>query len=92
MIENTIALIPGGLITIVVCLAVFLLIRLLLKPIKLAFKLLINAGIGFVLLFVTNIIGGYIGLHIAVTWITALIAGFFGVPGVIAMIAYTLLF
>ena len=87
--DAILSFLPGGLITLIMIAAVVLLVRLLTRPIKLIFKLLINAAIGFVLLFIVNFIGAYIGLHIAVTWITALIAGFFGIPGVIAIIIFT---
>ena len=88
--SNILGIIPGGLMTVAVALAIFLLIRLFTRPIKLALKLLWNAVIGFVLLMVVNFLGAYIGLQVTITWITALIAGFFGVPGVIAIILFNI--
>ena len=80
-----------GLIGIVV---LFLCIKLLKWPIK----ILINGIIGVILLYVVNLITsnlGMIGLHTSFTLpinpITALIAGFLGIPGVI-VIALIVLF
>ncbi|NLC04643.1 MAG: pro-sigmaK processing inhibitor BofA [Tissierellia bacterium] len=59
---------------------------LLVIPIKILIKLLINGLIGGVLLFVFNLIGGIFGLSIPITALNALIAGFLGVPGVILIL------
>lgn len=80
-----------GLIGIAV---LFLCIKLLKWPIK----ILINGIMGVILLYIVNIIGsnlGLIGLHARFTLpinpVTALIAGFLGIPGVI-VIALIILF
>lgn len=56
------------------------------KPIKWAVKLLLNAILGFVILFVVNCFGAYIGLSITVNWLNAIITGVFGIPGIIVLI------
>ncbi len=89
---SLLSFLPGSIMALLVIAAVILMVRLLFKPIKWAFKLLINAAIGFVLLFVVNFLGAFIGIEIAITWITALIAGIFGIPGVIAMLLFQLFF
>ena len=61
----------------------FIILKLISLPIKIIIKLLINAFIGGVVLFLINLTG-LIALDI--TWITALIVGFLGVPGVIIVI------
>lgn len=80
-----------GLVGIVV---LYLCIKLLKWPIK----ILINGIIGVILLYVVNIITsnlGIIGLHtnftLPINPVTALIAGFLGIPGVI-VIALIVLF
>lgn len=76
--------------TIIIAIGLFLLLALFLtilaKPIKWALKLLINALVGFVILFIVNFLGGFIGLNITVGWISALVAGVLGIPGVILLI------
>lgn len=59
---------------------------ILLVPIKIIIKLVYNAIIGGILLFLLNLVGGFFNIGIAVNPITALIAGFLGVPGVILML------
>lgn len=64
--------------------------KLLAWPIKLLFKLIANAVIGAILILIVNFFGGYFNFSIGLNWITALIAGFFGVPGVIFLILFKL--
>lgn len=59
---------------------------ILIIPIKYLVKLIINGVIGGILLLLVNLLGGFIGIHIAINPITAIIAGFLGVPGVILLI------
>lgn len=59
---------------------------LLVIPIKILIKLLINGLIGGVLLFVFNLIGGIFGLFILINPLNAIIVGFLGVPGVILLL------
>lgn len=65
---------------------IFVIVRLLAWPLKMLVKLIINGAIGAVMLFVLNIFGKYIGISIGINVVTALIAGIFGVPGVIFLI------
>ncbi len=65
---------------------VILLVRILFKPIKWIFKLLINAFFGFVVLFLVNFFGESVGLHLDTGWINCLITGFLGVPGVVLLV------
>ena len=76
-----------GVVGIVLLIVLF---KILSFPLKVLKKLIINGVIGIVLLYITNLIGGTIGVSIAINPITALIAGFFGIPGVIFLIVYKL--
>ncbi|RKD26937.1 inhibitor of the pro-sigma K processing machinery [Caminicella sporogenes DSM 14501] len=58
----------------------------LLFPIRLIIKLIYNGIIGGILLLIVNFIGQFWGFSIIINPITALIAGFLGVPGVIMML------
>ena len=66
-----------------VVVAIYVLIKILAAPIKKIFKLLINAVCGLVLLFIANFIGGFFNFAIPVNLLTCIIAGAFGIPGVI---------
>lgn len=60
--------------------------RLLLFPLKLTLRLLGNAAGGILLVALFNFIGGYFGFHLPINPITALVAGFLGVPGVALLV------
>lgn len=66
----------------------FLLIKIFTWPIKILWKLVINGILGALLLVVVNFIGGYFGIGIGINIWTALIAGFFGIPGVIFLMIF----
>lgn len=76
----------GILLLFAAVLFIVLFFALLSKPIKWIFKLLINAIFGFIILFIVNYLGAYIGLQISVGWLSAIITGVFGVPGIILLI------
>ena len=80
-------------ITIAVAvIAVIVLIKILSAPIKLIFKLLLNAALGFLLLFVFNTIASLFGFSVNITWISCLVAGVLGIPGVLILVLLEILF
>lgn len=58
------------------------LLRLLVMPIRWIWKLFLNSGCGFVCLWLLNTISGFTGLYFPVNYVTAVIAGFLGLPGI----------
>ena len=66
--------------------AIYLIGMLLVIPIKIVIKFIINGIVGAVVLFFLNIFGGFIGVSIAINPITALVAGFLGIPGVLLLL------
>lgn len=77
----TIDMIVYGLIGLV---ALFLIIKLLKWPLK----ILINGIVGIVLLYLANMVGSYVGFYIPINGISAFIAGFLGIPGIIFLIIF----
>lgn len=75
-----------------IVLAVILVLRLLAKPMKFIFKLLINTLLGFVLLWLLNFFGGGLGISLDLTLLNALIVGLLGIPGVLLLLALHLFF
>ena len=61
----------------------FVVLKLLALPMKLIIKLVVNGLIGGVIIFVINLIGANFGFTIDLNWISALIVGILGIPGVI---------
>ena len=64
----------------------FLVAKLLLVPIKIIWKLAVNAIVGGITLLLINFIGGFFGLYIPINIITALTTGILGVPGVVMIL------
>ena len=58
------------------------LIRLLLLPLKLGFKLAIHSGCGFLCLWLLNSVSAFTGILFPVNAVTVLTAGFLGLPGI----------
>lgn len=66
--------------------AIYIIGMILVLPIKIIIKFIINGLIGAVLLFILNIFGSLIGITVAINPITALVAGFLGIPGVLLLL------
>lgn len=75
------------LISVVICI-IFLLIfgKIFLLPIKKIFKVILNTGLGALVIFVINTIGTSFGFHIGLNIINALIVGILGIPGAVLLI------
>ena len=71
---------------------IILLLKIIAAPMKLAFKLLLNALFGFIILFVFNFFGDFVGFTLGRNWVNALITGCLGVPRVILLILIKLFF
>ncbi len=72
-------------------LILWLICKLLKVSLKIIWKLVVNALIGALILVVFNLIGGLFGLVVPITFLSALVAGVFGVPGVIVLALLSLL-
>lgn len=78
-----------SLIIIAAAVGVFLLVlKLLTKPIRFVFKLLINAFFGFLVLLLVNFLGAAVGISLTVSFLSALLVGLLGIPGVILLILF----
>jgi inhibitor of the pro-sigma K processing machinery len=60
--------------------------KIFLMPLKLVFKLLYNGVIGGIMLCIINFVGSHFGFTIALNPVTALVAGFLGIPGIVLLI------
>lgn len=72
-------------------LSVVILVKILSAPVKLVFKLLLNAVCGFLLLLVVNIISGFFDFSVEINLVNTLIAGCFGIPGALLLVLLKLL-
>ncbi|MCR5088933.1 MAG: pro-sigmaK processing inhibitor BofA family protein [Oscillospiraceae bacterium] len=71
--------------------ALYLLIKLLAKPIKGLLKFLLHVAFGIAMLLAVNYVGSFFQFKIEITWLTTLVSGIGGVPGVILLILLQLL-
>lgn len=78
----------GVLYVIIGIFAIFIVAKLFRWPLKILVKLIVNGVLGAAALFLVNLVGASFGLHIGINAVTALIAGFFGIPGVIFLILF----
>ena len=58
------------------------LIRLLLMPLKLGFKIAIHCACGFVCLWLLNSVSGFTGIFFSINAVTVLVSGVLGLPGI----------
>ena len=66
------------------------LLLIIVKLLSMPFKLVWNGICGALLLWVVNLLGTFVGFGLKITIFKALIAGFFGVPGAVAVILFEL--
>ena len=64
-----------------------ILIRLMMLPIRLGWKLLLNSLGGFLCLWLLNFVSGFTGIRFPINAVTVLIAGFLGIPGILLLAA-----
>lgn len=82
--ENILALIVPVLIAIFV-------IKLLLSQAKLIWKLAVNSLSGFICLWLLNLASGLTGIEFEINFITALVVGFLGIPGILLLLVFQFL-
>jgi inhibitor of the pro-sigma K processing machinery len=85
---DSINLVIAGLFLLIV---IFIAVQVIMKPIKLLWKLAINSLIGVVLLLVVNYCAARFGFALPINIITILVAGFLGIPGILLLICFQLL-
>ena len=66
------------------------LLLIVVKLLSMSFKLVWNGICGAILLWLVNIVGSFVGFGLKITVFKALIAGFFGIPGALAVILFEL--
>lgn len=60
--------------------------KVLKVPLKFALRLLLNSLLGGMVIIVINFFGQAVGFHISLNFLSALIVGTLGIPGVILLI------
>lgn len=73
------------LIYVACIIAIFIIGKIFIVPIKIIAKLIINSLLGAILLYTINIVGTICGLHIGINIVTTLIVGILGIPGAVLL-------
>ena len=82
--ENIVALIVPVLIALLV-------IKFLFSQVKLIWKITVNSISGFICLWLLNLVSGITGFVFEINFITCLLVGFLGIPGIILLLIGQLL-
>ena len=72
---------------VVPVLLVFILLRIIALPVRWTVKFFLNSACGFVCLWLLNWISGFTGIYFPINPVTAIIAGFLGLPGIAVLAA-----
>ena len=73
----------GLIIPVLIAVLVF---KLLFSQVKLIWKIAVNSLSGFVCLWLLNLASGITGIIFEINFITTLLVGFLGVPGIILLL------
>lgn len=76
---------------VLIAAALFCFIKLISAPVKLIFKFIINMVSGFVILLITELVLGFFDISLGFSIFNCLVAGVFGIPGVIVLVLIKLL-
>ena len=79
--ENILALIVPVLIGIFV-------IKLLFSQVRLIWKIAVNSISGFICLWLLNLARGLTGIVFEINFVTALVVGFLGIPGILLLLVF----
>ncbi|MBR2742086.1 MAG: pro-sigmaK processing inhibitor BofA family protein [Clostridia bacterium] len=60
--------------------------RVFLAPIKFILKILLNSALGLTILFLINFFGAGAGISVGLNWLTGLICGVLGIPGIVLVL------
>ena len=80
-----------GLAAVILLVVIVLLVQMIMKPVKLVWKLLFNSALGLVLLMLVNYGAAFLNFALPINIITVLVAGFLGIPGILLLICFQLL-
>lgn len=78
--------------TLLLLIVLFLIVRLILGPLKILTRFFLNCGIALLILVVINFMGNYMGFHIPVNPISVMGIGVLGFPGFILVAFLSFLF
>lgn len=78
--------------TLLLLVVLFLIVRLILGPLKILTRFFRNCAIALLILIGINIIGNYFGIHLPVNPVSVMSIGVLGIPGFILVAFLSFLF
>lgn len=75
-------------IGILAILFLFVILKILSISLPIIIKLVWNGIIGLITLVIFNLIGGIFGLTLELTFLNTIVAGIFGIPGIILLLIF----
>ncbi len=69
-----------------------LLFKILSAPMRLITKLLINTGVGYVMLFIFDFFAEFFEISVELNLVNAVVVGVLGIPGIVLLVLLKLLF
>lgn len=85
---ETVNIIMAALFLLVI---LFIITQIVMRPIKLLWKIILNSTIGLALLLGFNYLGNFYDFNLPINIVTVLITGFMGVPGILLLVCFQLL-
>ncbi len=77
----------NALIIYIACICfLFLFGRIFILPLKSILKLVLNSILGGLMIYFINLIGNVFSFHLGLNYVTAIISGILGIPGVILLV------
>jgi len=78
--------------TLLLMVVLFLIVRLIMGPLRLLTRLFINCAIAFAVIIAANFIGAYLGYHLPVNPVSVMTVGILGAPGFVMVAFLSFLF
>ena len=88
MKANRKTLIIASIVTLLPVLIGIFVIKLLFSQARLIWKIAVNSISGFICLWLLNLASGLTGIVFEINFVTALVVGFLGIPGILLLLVF----
>jgi len=78
--------------TLLLLVVLFLIVRLIIGPLKVLTRFFINCGISLIIIIAVNFIGAYLGYHVPINPVSVMTIGLLGAPGFVMVTFLSFLF
>jgi len=64
----------------------YMVAKIMFTPARMVLRLLVSACIGGIAVFIFNLVGNFFGLVIGINFVTAMLVGYMGLPGLVMLV------